>query len=162
LSCQYNNDLKCLPVLPYYLVYLDVSKTIVCVPNIVKNVTIDTYEGFVSKTIKLPLCNDLRPPPCDTFPRDIALKDSLSAANPANSVFKKAIIDVFPNPTEGVVKIKCTNCSVKKVSVFNTFGQLVIQINANVLNFSDLAAGMYLVRVETESGEKTVRKIMRL
>ena len=67
VSCQYNLDIKCLPLLPQGLVYLDISKNIVCLQNVVKNLTVDMYEGFSARAVDLPICNVLRPLPCDTF-----------------------------------------------------------------------------------------------
>jgi Leucine-rich repeat (LRR) protein len=156
LSCQYT-DVKCLPLLPDSIVYLDVPKTVVCLPNIVKKATVSYFDGFVASNANLPFCNDLRPPPCDTFPRYVTVVDStLYNGNTAK-------IDIFPNPTEGVVKIKCSNCTLKKVAVFNTVGQLIFETNgATTLNFSDLATGMYVVKIETTSGEKRIEKIMRM
>jgi Leucine-rich repeat (LRR) protein len=157
LSCQYNDELKCLPFLPNNLIYLDISKTIVCVPNIVTTLDVQLFDGFTSKAANLPLCNDIRPAPCDTFPRSVTSKDTVI------SVFNApAKIAIFPNPTEGVVKINCTNCVIKKVSVFNSIGQLIMQLKAPILDFSNLGTGMYIVRVETENGVKKIEKIMRM
>jgi Leucine-rich repeat (LRR) protein len=157
LSCQYNDELKCLPFLPNNLINLDISKTIVCVPNIVTTLDIQLYDGFASKPINLPLCNDLRPAPCDTFPRSVTSKDTVK------SVFNAPVkIAIFPNPTEGVVKIKCTNCVIKNVFVFNSIGQLIMELKSAILDFSNLGTGLYLVRVETENGVKKIEKIMRM
>ncbi len=158
LSCQFT-DVKCLPFLDANLMYLDISKDIVCVPNIVTTLTTELYEtNSISKTVNLPICNDLRPLPCDTFPRSVTSKDTAKTVNNANLTAK---IAVFPNPTEGVVKIKCTNCTIKNVRVFNAFGQLIFETNAAILDFFNLAAAMYLVQVETTNGDKIIEKIMR-
>ncbi len=155
LSCQYNLDLKCLPLLPEGLVYLDISKNIVCLPNVVKNLAVDVYEGFVPTAVNLPSCNNLRPPPCDTFPQTLP-KDS------TNIVDKIVEITLFPNPTEGEVVIKCQNCTIKKISVFNAVGQLVFETQMALLDFSGLGCGLYIVRVETVNGATLVEKIMRM
>jgi hypothetical protein len=155
LSCQHNPDLKCLPLLPEGLVYLDVSKNIVCLPNIVKNLAVELVEGLSVKPINLPICNALRPPPCDTFPQQMPKDSSLL-------MDKILEIDVFPNPTEGGAKIKCLNCVVKKVLVHNAFGQLVMETQTALIDFSDLASGLYIVEVQTMSGYKTVKKIMKM
>jgi Leucine-rich repeat (LRR) protein len=155
LTCQYTN-ITCLPLLPERLIYLDLPRTVVCLPNIVKDAEVNYYNDFTPLPVLLPFCNDLQSPPCDTFPRYNPLKDS------TNTTGSTAKITIFPNPTEGSVKIRCTNCVVKKVSVFNAIGQLVQETNAAVLNFSNLGTGMYLVRVETVGGDKVVEKIMRM
>jgi Leucine-rich repeat (LRR) protein len=157
LSCQYNDELKCLPFLPNNLINLDISKTILCIPNIVTTLDVQLFDNFVSKSVNLPLCNDLRPAPCDTFPRSVTSKDTVI------SLFNAPVkIAIFPNPTEGVVKIKCTNCVIKKVSVFNSIGQLIMELKSAVLDFSNLGTGLYIVRVETENGVRKVEKIMRM
>ncbi len=155
LSCQHNPDLKCLPLLPEGLVYLDVSKNIVCLPNVVKNLAVDLVEGLSVKPINLPLCNNLRPPPCDTFPQQMPKDSSIL-------VEKTPIIDIFPNPTEGVVKIKCQNCVVKNVMIFNSVGQLVIEKQANTIDITELGSGFYIVQVQTVTGDKTVKKIIKM
>jgi hypothetical protein len=155
LSCQHNPDLKCLPLLPKGLVYLDVSKNIVCLPNLVKDLAIDLVEDLSIKRISLPICNALRPPPCDTFPQQI-LQDSTILVD------KIPQIDVFPNPTEGSIKIKCLNCVVKTVTVFNTFGQLVMETQTALIDIADLASGLYIIQVQTIAGDKTVKKIMKM
>jgi hypothetical protein len=158
LSCQYT-DVKCLPFLPTNLTYLDISKTIVCVPNIVTTLTVEVYEGFKSTVTNLPICNDLRPPPCDTFPRSVTSKDTSKTFNTVQIPIK---ITIFPNPTEGSLKIKCTNCKVKKVCVFNIMGQLVYETKDAIFDVSNLSSAMYFVEVETASGEKIIEKIMRM
>lgn len=155
VSCQYNLDLKCLPLLPEGLVYLDISKNIVCLPNIVKNLAVDMYEGNNATAANLPICNDLRPPPCDTFPRTQP-KDS------TNLTDKIAEITLFPNPTEGEVNIKCQNCTIKNVTVYNVVGQLMMVSQKAVLDFSGLACGMYLLKVETVAGNMKVEKMMKM
>jgi Leucine-rich repeat (LRR) protein len=155
LSCDYT-DVKCLPFLPNNLIYLDISKTIVCVPNIVTTLGINLYEGFTSKPINLPICNDLKPPPCDTFPRSVTSKDTVNTTN------LSANITIFPNPTEGSLKIKCVNCTIKNVRVFNAIGQSIIESKTPILDLSDLGAGMYIVRVTSESGLIKVEKIMKM
>jgi Leucine-rich repeat (LRR) protein len=155
ISCQYT-DIKCLPLLPDYLLYLDIPKTVVCLPNTVSRAAVNYYEGITEIPVNLPFCNDLRPPPCDTFPRYVVILDSINLNRNATK------IQIFPNPTEGVVKIKCTNCTLKKVAVFNTIGQLILETDKAILDFSNLGTGMYLVKIETASGEKRIEKIMRM
>jgi Leucine-rich repeat (LRR) protein len=155
LSCDYT-DVKCLPFLPNNLTYLDISKTIVCVPNIITTLNINLYEGFISKSINLPICNDLKPPPCDTFPRSVTTKDSVNTTN------LSAKITIFPNPTEGSLKIKCLNCTIKNVRIFNAFGQLILETKSPILDFANLGAAMYIVCVESESGLIKVEKIMKM
>lgn len=155
VSCEYNLDLKCLPRLPDNLVYLDISENIVCLPNVVKNLAVDVYVGLTAQSVNLPICNNLRPLPCDTFPQTIPKDSSILGVNTAK-------ITIFPNPTEGGIKIKCQNCTLKKVSIFNTIGQLILETQTALLDMTDLGSGMYIVRVETIEGNRVVKKIMKM
>lgn len=155
VSCQYNFDIRCLPLLPENLVYLDISKNIVCLPNVVKNLAVDMYEGITAKAVNLPICNALRPPPCDTFPQTTP-KDSTILGD------KIPEITIFPNPTEGGIEIKCQNCTIKKIAVFNVIGQLLMETQTEMLDLSGLGCGMYILRVETVNGYTFVEKIMKM
>lgn len=158
LTCHYT-DITCLPLLPNGMLYLDLPRTVICLPNIVKDLIPNYYNGFTPLPVSLPACNDIQSPPCDTFPRATWAQNGSNTNNPSTQSGK---IVVFPNPTEGVVKIKCTDCTVKKIAVFNSIGQLILEQTTPLLNFSNLGTGMYLLRIETLEGEKKVEKIMKM
>ena len=69
---------------------------------------------------------------------------------------------VYPNPTNGLVKIEAEN--IQNVSIFNTFGQKVFEsvVGGNVFeyDFSDQATGMYMIKVETAKGTDTKRVML--
>ena len=158
LSCQYTN-VTCLPLLPNSMLYLELPRTVICLPNIIKDLVANYYDGFMPLPVGLPACNDIQSPPCDTIPR---ANWPQNASNTTNTSPKVGKITIFPNPTEGSVKIKCTDCTVKKVTIFNAVGQLILEQNTPILNFFNLGAGMYLVKIETVEGDKVVEKIMRM
>ena len=66
---------------------------------------------------------------------------------------------VYPNPTEGMIKIEAEN--MKSISIFNLFGEIVFESSANgnvfEYDFSHQTAGMYFIKVETAKGIETVR-----
>ena len=154
LSCQYNLGIKCLPLLPEGLKYLDITKNIVCLPNVVKNLAVDVYEGLVPTSVNMPICSSLRPLPCDTFPQRVGRDTTIKKSD--------AKITIFPNPTDDEVTIKCQNCTVKKITVFNAFGQIIMEVQANVLDFSTLASAMYIVRIEAENGYSILERVMKM
>lgn len=68
-----------------------------------------------------------------------------------NSVFSTTII-VYPNPVNELLQIESQNESISSISVFNLVGQEVflpiqLQNNKAVLNFIDVEAGLYFVKV---------------
>ena len=64
-------------------------------------------------------------------------------------------VAVYPNPTTGNVNIMALG--ITHITVMNTLGQVVYDSNANgnatTLDMSPYEAGIYMVRVTTESGE---------
>lgn len=68
-------------------------------------------------------------------------------------------LTVYPNPSSDVVNVQCTMNNVQSIEVFDVFGKLITSTNVidNLarINVSDLAPGMYFVRVATDSGVVT-------
>ena len=66
---------------------------------------------------------------------------------------------VYPNPTQGVVKIEAEG--LKTISVFNMAGAKVFETSANgdvfEYDFSHQGAGVYLIKMETAKGIETKR-----
>ena len=66
---------------------------------------------------------------------------------------------VYPNPTEGMIKIEAEN--MKNISIFNLLGEKVFESSANgdvfEYDFSHQTTGMYFIKVETAKGIETVK-----
>lgn len=75
-------------------------------------------------------------------------------------VEKNGVLSVYPNPTENNVTIEATG--IKHIAVMNALGQVVheavVDADAMTLNLSQYGAGMYMLRIDTESGSM-MRKI---
>lgn len=69
--------------------------------------------------------------------------------------------NVYPNPTNGVVKIEAEN--IRQVSIFNMIGQMIYDGVTDgsefVYDFGKHDAGLYLVNIRTNRGE-TVRRVV--
>ena len=63
-------------------------------------------------------------------------------------------VKVYPNPTQGVFSVE--GAGIRRIEVFNAFGQAVYSEETSNETFridlSDKAAGVYMLRVVTESG----------
>ena len=61
---------------------------------------------------------------------------------------------IYPNPTNGVVRIEAE--SINNVSVFNVVGQKVLEQNVNenqyVIDMKQFGNGVYMIRIETADG----------
>jgi hypothetical protein len=68
-------------------------------------------------------------------------------------------IVVYPNPTTGVLHIDAVD--VEKVECYSQMGQLVgVYDNVNELNISELAEGVYMLRITVPQGV-TMRKVVK-
>ena len=66
---------------------------------------------------------------------------------------KNVSIEVFPNPTNGVLKfITSTSLQHSNINIYNTLGQLVLQqrIEQNEINVDVLPQGIYSFSIEFE------------
>ena len=73
-------------------------------------------------------------------------------------------ISLYPNPANDVINVQCTmnNVQVKALEVFDVYGKLIRTVETvctpslqTQINVSELASGMYFVRVTTEEGTVT-------
>ena len=66
---------------------------------------------------------------------------------------------VYPNPTEGMIKIEAEN--MKSITIFNLLGEKVFEGSAYgdtfEYDFSYQGVGMYFIKVETAKGFETIR-----
>jgi hypothetical protein len=68
-------------------------------------------------------------------------------------------IMIYPNPANQIVNIIGTD--IANVKVFNNMGQLILnQYNTNIINVSELINGIYILSIETLTGNITQRKII--
>jgi len=91
---------------------------------------------------------------------DVALSTS-TGFNLLNA--DKNQVQVYPNPTSGLLYIHSTELTPSKVNVYNQMGQLVlaetITRSQNAIPTSSLAKGIYTLSVEN-AGSKTMHKII--
>lgn len=91
---------------------------------------------------------------------DVALIDNGMLSTPG---FETNNFTVYPNPVKNWLNISYTQ-NITSVEVFNLLGQNVITNTTNTttktqVDMSALAAGTYLVKVNTENGTKTMKVI---
>jgi hypothetical protein len=73
-------------------------------------------------------------------------------------------IELFPNPTSGVVNIRTSQSGTYGLQVINASGRLVHDTRfsgtVHQYDFSGLASGLYLIQIETPSGGKATYKVI--
>ena len=76
-------------------------------------------------------------------------------------------VNLYPNPANEVINVECTinNVQVTNMEVYDVYGKLIntviVNENPTRINVSNLANGMYFVRVTTEEGMVTKRFVKR-
>jgi len=79
-----------------------------------------------------------------------------------NNALPKSII-TYPNPTYGPLVIETNGVKISEIEVFNLPGELVLkqELKNNSINLAELPAGMYIVKIYTESGMVVSRVVKR-
>ena len=72
-------------------------------------------------------------------------------------------VSVYPNPTNGILNLSTVD-EIQHISVFNLMGQKVLQVNKETelvesIDMSSLNSGIYLVKIETQNAEQTLRVV---
>jgi hypothetical protein len=96
-------------------------------------------------------------------------KTSLLYALPVDEIAGEHALEVYPNPTSGLVHIKLTGSDVRIVTVscYTVTGELVLRRTANpgkgntdiLLDLSAEARGAYQLNIMTDKGEQITRKL---
>jgi hypothetical protein len=88
---------------------------------------------------------------------------STDASSAINNVLAEGI-NVYPNPSRGVFNVEIPNVGTAEITIVTLAGQRVFSTTSDQpvvkVDLSDLAAGMYMVRVKTDSG-LAVKKITK-
>lgn len=72
-------------------------------------------------------------------------------------------VNIFPNPSKDNWSIKLNNQIIKSITIYNVLGKEVSFLNPNseevLINGSDLNDGIYLAKISTDEGSKTIKLI---
>ena len=68
---------------------------------------------------------------------------------------------IYPNPTNAMFTVDVPNDSVKIISVVDITGKVMATSNVATVDVSNLASGIYMVKVETISGKIGMKKLVK-
>ncbi|MQP23481.1 T9SS type A sorting domain-containing protein, partial [Flavobacterium sp. LMO8] len=68
-------------------------------------------------------------------------------------------VALYPNPVNDILNIE-TALELQSVEIYNIQGQKVLSSNQKQINVSDLAAGMYMVRIQDIDNNIATKKIV--
>ena len=72
-------------------------------------------------------------------------------------------IKLFPNPTVNVFSIDSKQIQISKVEIYSIDGKKLKDYNMNLTTFNieDLSSGLYLVKIYSEEGMSTIKKLAK-
>lgn len=74
--------------------------------------------------------------------------------------FNQIDLKIYPNPTSSSIQIQL-NQVIKKGAIFNLIGKKVKNITSKNIDISSLQIGVYVLKIETESGRIAMKKIIK-
>ncbi|KJD33078.1 hypothetical protein PK35_08935 [Tamlana nanhaiensis] len=70
-------------------------------------------------------------------------------------------IQIYPNPAQKIVYVRSNSVSIKQIALYSVLGKLVkVDIKNQDINVSNLAKGIYLLKVETTNNKAFIRKVV--
>ena len=75
--------------------------------------------------------------------------------------FNEIAFTVSPNPVKDITTIEAGNTVIENVSVFNTLGQEVFTGTTEVIDLSNLEAGIYMAKITFEGNKTATRKLVK-
>lgn len=75
--------------------------------------------------------------------------------------FDAISFSVYPNPTSSIITIDNTNFTLKNIEVYNMIGKKVFTSFKNEINLKDLVNGVYVLKVQSESGNVATKRIIK-
>lgn len=84
------------------------------------------------------------------------------------TITSESIVDIYPNPSNGVFTLKFTNITNPSIAIYNTLGASVFKssvdnikpIDIETIDLSDMASGFYLVKVSSLDFSKVVKIVL--
>ncbi len=92
---------------------------------------------------------------CRSTPFPVTVVITLNAAN-----FNKFDFKLYPNPTNNVLNIEITS-QVKSIEIYNIQGQKVKSATQKQINVSDLASGIYMIKIQDTENAVSTKKFLK-
>jgi len=71
-------------------------------------------------------------------------------------------INIFPNPTKGVLQISSEEVELKRIRIYTVTGVFKTEfLNAHTIDLSNLQEGIYILEIFLANGERIVKKIIK-
>ena len=126
----------------------------------VLNISVTTNPGYTVKSLKVNGASVSTSGYSHTVNTDVLIEAEFSSMTDIENVSATAT-KIYPNPVVDRLNVE-TEEDVLYIRVYNMYGVEVARIaNANAIDLASLAAGNYLVRVQTATGVSTHRIVKK-
>lgn len=85
----------------------------------------------------------------------LLIEDNLSVGDVTKNKFS-----LYPNPTNGLINIQ-TSLELKSVTIYNHLGQLISTQSKTQVDLSNVASGIYMVKVDFADGQTSTQKVIK-
>ncbi|SCY06448.1 Por secretion system C-terminal sorting domain-containing protein [Nonlabens sp. Hel1_33_55] len=72
-----------------------------------------------------------------------------------------AKVNVYPNPTSGILNIETSNFEIAKVSVYGLFGNQILTTSKQMVDLESFTSGVYFLELTDVSGQSSKHKIIK-
>ena len=71
-------------------------------------------------------------------------------------------ISLYPNPVKNTLHINIANDQdLEKLQVFNVLGKKIIEQKGTIIDFSEIASGVYVLKIKSTAGKVAIRKVVK-
>lgn len=93
--------------------------------------------------------------------QDMAMSITGNTSNLGISESNEVSLLVYPNPTTNVIKAKTQNADIKEMTILDLNGRKLKQSKSDLINVSDLASGVYIIKVMDTHGKLHQSKFIK-
>ncbi|PQV48876.1 putative secreted protein (Por secretion system target) [Jejuia pallidilutea] len=88
--------------------------------------------------------------------------ENVTAASLSNDIFSVSSFKIYPNPANTSITIKSSDVKIESVEVFNMLGKNILKSRLvdDKLNVSELASGVYMLRISSTNASTTRRIVI--
>lgn len=91
--------------------------------------------------------------------------DTIKISGIESLIYQNSLLSIYPNPTHNILRLEGGSLLIHRYEIFSLNGQLLEngKISNEMISTSNLAPGMYLLKVHGREGELTLlAKVIRL
>ncbi|GEM_PF-995860 len=78
-----------------------------------------------------------------------------------NALVNTLEVSIYPNPTQDLFRVNLKADVLESVAIYNHVGQQIKEVTTKEINLSNLPKGIYFVKITSQSGKMTTKKVIK-